>query len=61
MATSSIFASFDIRSKKTAENFVEALDKSANDSEWKPIVPVIPIITDKDDIRKLWTKRKQKK
>ena len=52
MATSSIFASFDIRDKKTAENFVKA---------WKPIAPVNPPLTDQDAIRALWAKRAEKK
>lgn len=40
MATSSIFAGFDIRDKETAERFVKALEESANGLEWKPIAPV---------------------
>ena len=59
MATSSIFASFDIKDKKTAEAFVEALDQSANGPEWKPVKPVEPILTDHDAIRELFTKRKK--
>jgi hypothetical protein len=61
MATSSIFASFDIKDKETAERFVEALDESANGSEWKPIAPVKPPLTDKNEILKLWEKREQNK
>lgn len=61
MATSSIFASFDIRDKKTAENFVKALDTSAHDPAWKPIAPINPPLTDQDAIRALWAKRAEKK
>ncbi len=59
MATSSIFASFDIKDKETAERFVKALDKSANGPEWKPIAPVKPPLTDKNAILELWAKREQ--
>lgn len=58
MATSSIFASFDIKDKKTAEAFVEALDKSAKESAWKPSKPVDPPLTDPKAIRVLFGKRK---
>lgn len=40
MATSGIFTSFDIKDKEKAERFVEALDESANEPEWKPIAPI---------------------
>ena len=59
MATSSIFASFDIRDKEAAEKFVKALEESANGPEWKPIAPVKPPLTDKDAILELWKKREQ--
>ncbi len=59
MATSSIFASFDIRDKETAEKFVKALEESANESEWKPIAPIKPSLTDKKAILELWAKREQ--
>ena len=60
MATSSIFANFDIRDKKTAENFVSALDASAHETAWQPIAHVQPPLTDKDAIRILWAKRVEK-
>ena len=60
MATSSIFASFDIRDKETVERFVKALEESANGPEWKPIAPVKPPLTDKNAILELWEKREQK-
>lgn len=57
MPTSSIFASFDIKDKQTAENFVNALEESA--SHYKPI-PLKNEITNLDEIRMLWNKRKMK-
>ena len=60
MATSSIFASFDIRDKEKAERLVKALEESANGSEWKPIAPVKPPLTDRNAIMELWAKREQK-
>lgn len=59
MATSSIFASFDIRDKESAEKFVKALEESANGPKWKPIAPITPPLTDKDAILELWAKREQ--
>lgn len=59
MATSSIFASFDIRDKEKAERFVKALEESANESEWRPIAPVKPPLTDRDAIMALWAKRER--
>lgn len=60
MATSSIFANFDIKDKKTAERFVEALEESAHDPAWKPVAPIDSPLTDKDTIRALLAKRLQK-
>lgn len=59
MATSSIFTSFDMKDKKTAEAFVEALDKSAHEPAWKPSKPVKPLLTDPEAIRVLFAKRKK--
>jgi hypothetical protein len=61
MATSSIFASFDIKDKDTAEKFVDALDESANGPKWSPIAPVKPPLTDKNEILNLWAKRERNK
>lgn len=58
MAVSSIFASFNIRDRETAEKFVKALEESADGPEWKPIAPVKPPLTDKNAILELWAKRK---
>ena len=59
MATSSIFARFNIKDKKTASAFVEALEKSAAGPAWKPRRPVNPPLTDPDAIRKLVEKNEQ--
>lgn len=57
MAVSSIFASFNIRDRETAEKFVKALEESADGPEWKPIASVKPPLTDKNAILELWAKR----
>ncbi len=61
MATSSIFANFNITDKKTAEAFVAALDASAHDPKRKPVAPVDPPLTDHAAIRAFLAKRKQDK
>ena len=58
MATSSIFANFNITDSKKAESFVQALDVSAKDktkknSDDKKSFVVLPA-----DIKSLWAKRK---
>ena len=58
MATSSIFANFDIKSKKNAEDFVEALDKSENYNAKKKIVNYDEL-NDSVTIKSLWSKRKK--
>lgn len=60
MATSSIFASFNINDSKTAEAFVEALDQSSKDPKWVPTFPEPTFITDKNKIRELFAKREKK-
>ena len=57
MATSSIFANFDIKSKKNAEDFVEALDKSENYNGEKKIISYDEL-NDSLTIKSLWAKRK---
>ena len=59
MPTSSIFALIKITDPKKAEAFVNALVKSANDPPRKPSAPVIPTVTDLDEIRKIVAKRKK--
>ncbi len=61
MATSSIFANFNITDKKTAEAFVAALDASAHDPRRKPVGPVKPPLTDHAAIKAFLAKRKQDK
>lgn len=59
MATSSIFTSFNISDRKTAEKFVSALDASAHDPERKPTAPVSAPVTDPEAIRKFFAERKK--
>ena len=59
MATSSIFTSFNIHDSKTAEAFVDALDRSAN--EPKRTISSPNHITDKDAIAKMFSQRKNAK
>ncbi len=59
MATSSIFANFDITDKKAAEAFVSALDASAHDPKREPVAPVKPPLTDHVAIKAFLAKRKQ--
>lgn len=61
MATSSIFTNIVIRDPKQAERFIEALEESARDPEWKPTTPVMPLLTDPEEIRKRMAKRVQNK
>ena len=58
MATSSIFANFNISDRKTAEAFVAALDASANDPKRKPDISLAPPLTDHAGIRAFLDKRK---
>lgn len=57
MATSSIFANVRITDSQKAEDFAEALEASARDQERKPAVPVIPLVTNIEEIRKFMTGR----
>lgn len=50
MPTSSIFAQIKITDPKKAEAFVNALVESANDPPRKTSAPVIPTVTDLDEI-----------
>ena len=60
MATSSIFANFSIKDKKTAEKFVDALEQSANDPERIPTNANSVHVSDRDKILKLFAQRKKK-
>lgn len=57
MATSSIFANFDIKSKKEAEDFVNAIDKSLDYNANKNLTKYDEL-KDSDAIKALWIKRK---
>ncbi len=57
MATSSIFTNIRITDPKKAEAFAEALDASARNPERMPAAPVIPLVTDLEEIRKFMTVR----
>lgn len=61
MATSSIFANFNITDKRNAESFGAALDASMHDPKWEPISPVNPPLTDHAAIRTFLAKREQRK
>ncbi|MBO6229125.1 MAG: hypothetical protein J6O50_01030 [Ruminiclostridium sp.] len=60
MATSSIFASFNINDSKTAEAFVDALDQSSKEPRRKPLSPAPLHITDKDKILAFFAKDRKK-
>ncbi|MCD8084631.1 MAG: hypothetical protein LUE86_14280 [Clostridiales bacterium] len=59
MATSSIFHNFTITDEKAAEQFLDALDKAAEQSAWKPKNPFKPPIRDPEVIRAKMAKRKE--
>lgn len=61
MATSSIFTNIVINDPKKVEKFIDALETSSRDPEWKPTTPVKPPLTDTEAIRKLMAKRVRKK
>lgn len=60
MATSSIFANFNITDSKKAENFVNALDRSAKETEKKSNSEKKTFVVLSSDIKSLWAKRKSK-
>lgn len=57
MATSSIFADFSIKDKKTVESFVDALEKSYNDSLKNPVERKVIPAADKKLIEKFLGKK----
>ncbi len=61
MATSSIFTNIVISDPEKAEKFIDVLEASSLDPEWKPTTPVKPLLTDTEAIRRLTAKRAQKK
>ena len=56
MATSSIFTNVKITDPKKAKAFIEVLEASENDPKVEPSAPIIPTITDLDEIRKIMAK-----
>ena len=60
MATSSIFANFNITDSKKAEDFVKALDISAKETSKKSAVSNKSFVVLPNDIKSLWAKRKNK-
>lgn len=52
MATSSILTNIKITDPKKAEDFAEALDVSAHEPERMHTKPVIPLVTNIEEIRK---------
>ncbi len=59
MATSSIFANFSIKDSKTAEAFVDALERSSKERS-RPELSAPEYITDKDKITEFFSQRKKK-
>ena len=59
MATSSIFANFNIMDSKKAEDFVKALDRSAQETTEKPSTDKKAFLVLPADIQSLWAKRKE--
>ena len=59
MATSSIFTNIKISDPKEAEALINALEASESDPNVEPSAPIIPTVTDLDEIRKLMGKRKK--
>ena len=57
MATSSIFTNVKMTDPKKGKAFIKAWMASANEPKVEPSAPVIPTITDLDEIRKLFAKR----
>ncbi len=58
MATSSIFAQVEITDAQSAEQFITALEESEKaQAKRKRVEPAIPIVRDKDAIRRLMEKR----
>ncbi len=58
MATSSIFANFNIIDSKKAEDFARALDISAKENSRKSAGRKNAFVSLPDEIKSLWAKRK---
>ena len=61
MATSSIFANFNITDSKKAEDFVAALDSSAKEPRREVSADRNAFVVLSFDIKSLWAKRKAQK
>ena len=60
MATSSIFANFNINDSTKAEDFVKALDISAQENTVKTHTDMKSFVVLPSEIKSLWDKRKNK-
>ncbi len=58
MAMSSIFTNFTITDEKSAERFLDALDKASEQPAWKSRIPFSPPVRDPNIIRDKMAKRK---
>lgn len=58
MATSTIFANFDITEPKAAERFVAALEESEEREKDAPPITIYPVMDDLDEIRRFVARRK---
>lgn len=61
MATSSIFASFNINDSRKADRFVTALEESVKEPLRTPEAPTPHVLTDKDKILALFGKKQESK
>ena len=57
MATLSIFTNVKITDPKKGKAFIKAWLASADEPKVEPSAPIIPTITDLDEIRKIMAKR----
>ncbi|MCD8371575.1 MAG: hypothetical protein LUC94_14865 [Clostridiales bacterium] len=60
MATSSIFHNFTITDEKSAECFVDALDKAAQQPAWKSKLGYKPPVRDPEVLRAMMARRNEK-
>lgn len=58
MATSSIFASFNITDNKTLNDFLDALEASEAEQKSAPKRPRQMPVTDPEKIKAVWARRK---
>ncbi len=59
MATSSIFHNFTITDEESAESFVEALDKAAQQPAWQSKLGYKPPIRDPEVLRAMLARRNE--